>query len=88
MQLGFSEVNQAGALGFLGLDGPSCVALGVVSSIDVLHSGSGVGSCLFGWGIVWVLVGGEAAMGGCSSTGGALVGWTDGSNGGDCPSKE
>ena len=39
-----------GASHLLGLDGPSCIALGVVSSIDMLPCSSGKGSCLFGHG--------------------------------------
>ena len=76
MQLGFNVVNQIGGLlHFFGLDGPSCVALEVVSSIDVLPCGSGIGSHLFGLGVsfgCWQRR--DSCMGGCSSVGGALVG--------------
>ena len=73
-QLCLSEVNQAGASYLLGLDGPSCVALGVVLSIDILPYSSGEGSHLFGQGDHLGIGVGGAAMGGCSSTRGALVG--------------
>ena len=71
----------------LELDGPSCMALGEVSSIDVLPHGSGEGCHLFGH---WDHLGtglGEAAMDGCSLTGGALAGGADGGDGVDHPNK-
>ena len=44
-----------GASHLLELDGPSCMALGVVSSMDVLPCGSNNGCHLFGHvGTVWV----------------------------------
>ena len=49
-QLGLSEVDQMGVSHLLELDGPSCMALGEVSSIDVLPCGSGKGCCLLGHG--------------------------------------
>ena len=64
-QLGLSEVNQVEASHLLGLDGPSCIALGVVSSIDMLPCGSGKGSHLFGHGDHLGAGMGEVAMGGC-----------------------
>ena len=85
--LGLSEMNQVGASCLLGLDGPSCIALGVVSSIDVLPCGSGEGSCLFGHGDHLGTGMGEVAAGGCSSTRGALVGEADWGDGVDCPNK-
>ena len=62
----------------LELDGPSCMALGEVSSIDVLPHGSGKGCHLFGCGNHLGTGLGEAAMGGCSPIRGALVGGADG----------
>ena len=76
-----------GASHLLGLDGPSCMALGVVSSIDVLPCSSGKGSCLFGCVDCLGDGMGEAAMGGCSSSRGALVGGADGGDGSDHPNK-
>ena len=49
-QLGLSEANQIGVSHLLELDGPSCMAFGEVSSIDVLTHGSGKGCHLFGHG--------------------------------------
>ena len=69
-------MNQAGASHLLGQGGPSCIALGVVSSIDMLPCGSGEGRCLFSHGDHLGTGMGEAAMGGCSSTRGALAGGT------------
>ena len=77
-------MNQVGASHLLGLDGPSCIALGIVSSIDEFPCSSGKGGHLFGHGDYLGAGMGEVAMGGCSSTGGALVG---GGDGGDCPDK-
>ena len=71
----------------LELDGPSCMALGEVSSIDMLPCSSGEGCHLFGHGDHLGTGLGEAAMGGCSPTGGALVGGADGGDGGDHPNK-
>ena len=86
-QLGLSEVNQVGASCLLGLDGPSCIAIGIVSSIDMLSCGSGKGSHLFGCGDHLGTDIGEVAMGGCSSARGALVGGAHGGDGGDHPNK-
>ena len=86
-QLGLSEVNQMGASHLLELDGPSCMALGVVSSMDMLPCGSGEGCHLFGCGDHLGAGMGEAASGGCSSVRDALVGGADGGDGGDCPNK-
>ena len=47
------------------------MALGVVSSIDMLPCSSGEGCCLFSHGDCLGTVVGEAAMGDCSSAGGA-----------------
>ena len=68
----------------LELDGPSCMDLGEVSSIDVLLCGSGKRCHLFGHGDHLDTGLGEVAMGGCSPTGDALVG---GADGGDHPNK-
>ena len=76
-----------GASCLLGLDGPSCIAFGAVSSIDVLPHDSGKGSHLFGHGDCLGTGVGGVAVGGCSSTRGALAGGTDGGDGGDCPNK-
>ena len=80
-------MNQAGASHLLGLDGPSCIALGIVSSIDMLPCSSGKGCHLFGH--EYHLGAGveEAAVGGCSSARVALVGGADGGHGGDHPNK-
>ena len=86
-QLGLSEVNQAGASHLFELDGPSCIALGVVSCIDVLPHGSGEGSCLFGHADHLGFGVGEVAMGVCSSTRVALAGGADGGDRGDHPNK-
>ena len=67
-------MNQAGASHFLGLEGPLCLAFGVVPSIDVFPCGFGEGSHLFGLGDHLGIGVGGVAMGGCSSTGGALGG--------------
>ena len=71
----------------LELDAPSCVALGEVSSIDMLPCVSSKGCCLFGHGDCLGAGLVEAAMGVCSPTGGALVGGADGCDRGDCPNK-
>ena len=76
-----------GASHFLELDGPSGTALGVASSIDVLPCGSGEGCHLFSCGDHLGAGVGEAAGGGCSSTGGALAGGAGGGDGGDHPNK-
>ena len=80
-------MNQVGASHLLGLDGPSCMALGVVSFIDMLPCGSGEGSCLFDHGDCLGAGMGEVAMGGCSSARGSLEGGADGGDGGDHPNK-
>ena len=76
-----------GASHLLELDGPSCIALGVVSSMDVLPCSSGNGCHLFGHGVHLGTSMGEAAACDCSSTRGALVGGADGSDRGDHPNK-
>ena len=80
-------MNQAGASHLLGLDGPSCIASAAVPSMDVLPCSSGEGSHLFGLGDCLGIGAGGMAMGSCSSTKGALVGGTDGGDGGDHPNK-
>ena len=80
-------MNQLETSHLLGLDGPSCMALGVVLSIDVLPRGSGRGCHLFNCGDCLGTGMGEVAVGGCSSTRGALVGGADGGDGGDHPNK-
>ena len=80
-------MNQAGASCLLGLDGPSCIAFGAVPSMDMLPCGSGEGSHLFGLGDHLGIGDGGAAMGGCSSTKGALAGRTDEGDRGDHPNK-
>ena len=69
------------------MDDPSCMAFGEVSSIDVLPHSSGKGCHLFGHGDHLGTDLGEAAMDGCSSTGGVLVGGADGGDEGDHPNK-
>ena len=71
----------------LELDGPSCMAFGEVSSIDVLPHGSGEGCCHFSHGdcLGTDLV--EAAADGHSSAGGVLVSGADGGDEGDHPNK-
>ena len=86
-QLGLSEANQMGVSCLLELDGPSCVACGEVSSIDMLPHGSGKGCHLFGHGDHLGTGLGEAAADGYSSAGCALAGGADGDDGGDCPNK-
>ena len=71
----------------LELDGPSCVACGEVSSIDMLPRGSGEGRCLFGHGDCLGTGLGEVAVDGCSSAGGVLVSGADGGDKGDHPNK-
>ena len=71
----------------LELDGPSCVAFGEVSSIDVLPNGSDKGCHLFGCGNHLGTDLEEVAVDGYSFTGGVLVGVADGGNTGDCPNK-
>ena len=71
----------------LELDSPSCMALGEVSSMDMLPHGSGKGCHLFGHGDHLGAGLGEVAVGGCSPTRGALVGGADGGGRGDCPNK-
>ena len=68
----------------LELDGPSCVAFGEVSSIDMVPHGSGEGCCLFGHGDHLGTDLGEAATDGCSSAWVVLAG---GADGGDHPNK-
>ena len=65
----FKDMNQAGASHFLGLEGPPCLAFGVVPSIDMLACGSGKGSHLFSLGDHLGIGVGGAAAGGCSSMG-------------------
>ena len=76
-----------GASHLLALDGPSHMALGVVSSMDMLPCGSGKGCHLFGHGDHLGTGMGEVATCGCSSTGGALAGRADGGDGGGHPNK-
>ena len=71
----------------LELDGPSCMALGEVSSIDMLPHGTGKGCHLLGHGDHLGAGLGEVVMGRCSPTRGALVGGADGGDRGDHPSK-
>ena len=71
----------------LELVGPSCMACGEVSSIDMLPYSSSKGCCLFGHGDSLGTGLGEAAMEGCSSTGDVLAGGANGDDKGDCPSK-
>ena len=85
--LGLSDVNQVGASHFLGLEGPPCIAFGVVLSIDMFPCSPGEGCHLFSLGDCLGTGVGGAAVGGCSSTRGALAGGTDGGDGGDCPIK-
>ena len=65
----------------LELDGPSCMAFGEASSIDVLLHGSGKGCHLFGHGNHLGTDLGEGAADGCSSFGGPLAGEADGGDG-------
>ena len=76
-----------GVFHLLELDGPSCVAFGEVSSIDMLPCGSGEGCCLFGHGDHLGTDLGEVAADGCSSTRGVLVSGEDGGDEGDHPNK-
>ena len=71
----------------LELDGPSCVAFGEVSSIDVLPHGSGKGCHFFAHGDHLDTDLGKAAADDCSSTGGVLVSGADGGDKGDHPNK-
>ena len=71
----------------LELDGPSCVACGEVSSIDVLPHSSSKGCCLFGHGDHLGTGLREAATDGWSSTGDVLAGGADGDDKGDHPNK-
>ena len=71
----------------LELDGPSCMAFGEVSAIDMLPHGSGKGCCLFSHGDHLGAGLGEVAVDGCSPTGGALAGGADGGDRGDHPNK-
>ena len=80
-------MNQAGSPHFLGLGDPPCVAFGVVPSIDMLPCSSGKGNHLFSLGDHSGIGVGGAALGGCTSTRGTLVGRTDGSDGGDHPNR-
>ena len=86
-QLGLSEANQMGVSQLLEPDGPSCVAFGEVSSIDMLPHGSGEGCCLFGHGAHLGIDLGEAAVDGCCSARGILVSGADGGDEGDRPNK-
>ena len=62
--LGLSDMNKAGASCFVRLEGPPCIAFGVVLSIDVLPCGSGKGSHLFGLGdCSGIRVGGQPWVG-------------------------
>ena len=61
----------------LELDGPSCMSLGEVSSMDMLPCGSGKGCHLFGYGDHLGTGLGEVAMGDCSPAGVALAGGAD-----------
>ena len=76
-----------GASLLLELDGPSCVALGEVSSIDGLPHSSGKGCHLFGHGDHLGTGLGEVATDGCSPIGGALVGGVDEGDKDDCQNK-
>ena len=86
-QLGLSEMNQVGASHLLGLDGPSCIALGIVSSIDMLTCGSGKRSCLFGCGGPFGCWHGIGSCRWLFFCWGALAGRVDGGDGGDHPNK-
>ena len=50
------KLNQAGASHFLGLGGPSCIALGVVLSIDVLPVALVWEAAFLAEGSIWALV--------------------------------
>ena len=63
------------------------MALRVVLSMDVLPCGSSKEFCLFGHGDHLGAGIGKAAVGGCSSAGGALAGGADGGDRGDYPNK-
>ena len=76
-----------GVFHLLELDGPSCVACGEVSSIDMLPCGFGKGCHLFSHGDHLGTDQGEVAADGCSSTRGVLVGVADGGDAGDHPNK-
>ena len=86
-RLGLSEANQVETSHLLELDGLSFMALGVVSSIDMLPCGSGEGFCLFSHGDHLGTGMGEAAKDACSSAGGTLVGGAAGGDRGDHPNK-
>ena len=86
-QLGLSEANQIGVSHLLELDGPSCMAFGEVSSIDMLPHGSGKGCHLFGHGDCLGTDLGVVPVDGCSSARGVLAGVADGVDKGDHPNK-
>ena len=55
VQLGLNEVNQMGVSLLLELDGPSCVAIGEVSSIDELPMALAKDAAFLAMGTIWVL---------------------------------
>ena len=87
MQLGFREASQSAVSLLLELDGPSCKAVGEVSSMDMSPCESGKESCLFGCGDCLGSSLGGAVADGCSSAWGVLVNGIDQSDEGNCPNK-
>ena len=85
--LGLSDLNQGGVSCFLGLGGPPSVAVSVALPIGMFPFGSGKGCCLFSLGDCLGIGVGGAAVDGCSSTGGVLVGRMGGGDGGACPNR-
>ena len=86
-QLGFMEADQLEASLILELNGPSCEAVGEVSSIDVSSCGSGKECHLFGHGDCLGSGLGEAVVDGCPSTRDALVNGMDRGDEGNYPNK-
>ena len=85
--LGFSNLNQGGVSHFLGLGGPSNVAIGVALPMGMFPIGSGKGCCLFSLGDCLGVGMGGAAVYCCSSMEGVLGGRMSGGNGGVCPNR-
>ena len=87
VQLGFRETSQLAVSLLLELDGPSCEAVGEVSSMDVSPCESGKESHLFGCGDCLGSGLGGAVADGCSSARGVLANGVDQSDEGNHPNR-
>ena len=87
MQLGFREEDQSAVFPLLEFDGPSCEAMGELSSMNVSPCSSVKECHLFGCGDCLGSGLGGVVAGGCPSAWGALPDGMDQSDDDDCPNK-